>query len=128
MANQNNHTIKVIDFGITGLTLFDDYSQAGTLKYMAPEILTQERTAATPAIDVWSLGVIMYAMLCGALPFVGECSEETRKMVISKKITFPKDVVVSDPAKRLIQRMLDKDPDRRISLMEIENHPWYLAL
>ena len=102
MANQNNNTIKVIDFGITGLTLFDDYSQAGTLKYMAPEILTQERTAATPAIDVWSLGVIMYTMLCGTLPFVGECSEETRKMVISKKITFPKDVAVSDPAKRLI--------------------------
>ena len=75
-----------MDFGIAGLVIdnLPDKTRAGSLKYMAPEVLTEQNTDARPAIDVWSMGCILFAMLCGELPFtgktVGEVTEKIKKV------------------------------------------------
>ena len=60
-------SVKVIDFGIAGVAA--DKVDAGTLSYMAPECLEKQMAETTPAIDVWAIGIMFYAMLFGELPF-----------------------------------------------------------
>jgi serine/threonine protein kinase len=64
---EEDHFIKVVDFGIAGMG--GDKVDAGTLMYMAPECLDKVAANTTPAIDVWAIGVMFYAMLFGELPF-----------------------------------------------------------
>jgi len=66
-----NIELKVVDFGIFGNNrndTFGEKSNAGSLKYMAPEILLGNNFS-TPKIDIWSLGVIFYAIIVGDMPF-----------------------------------------------------------
>jgi len=66
--------IKVCDFGIAGMFSHgpeQDHSEMGSIHYIAPEVISGENTSATPALDVWSIGVIVYAMLTGVMPFDG---------------------------------------------------------
>ena len=66
-----------MDFGISGISTFSaDNINAGSLMYMAPEVLTGKIKQIGPSIDVWAIGVMMYAMLCGTLPFNGESNSE----------------------------------------------------
>jgi len=77
-AKPNSKEIKVVDFGISGLDSpmnNHDRSMAGSLKYMAPELLTGKHTAADPALDIFSLGVILYSLVVGKLPFDGPDNE-----------------------------------------------------
>ena len=57
--------IKIVDFGIAGMCKPDmhEKNDAGTLKYMAPEVLANSHTLANPALDVWALGIMLYAMV-----------------------------------------------------------------
>lgn len=67
----------MVDFGISGLHgpfNNSDKSHAGSLKYMAPELLTGKNTSADPALDIFSLGVILFALVFGRLPFEGDDS------------------------------------------------------
>ena len=82
--------VKVTDFGIFGSTKGGEAERhtAGSLKFMAPEIL-KGRTESDPKIDVWSLGIMMYAMLLGEYPFHSDQSKDhLRKMIIKKDIVF----------------------------------------
>jgi serine/threonine protein kinase len=66
--------IKIVDFGIAGIAaknVMGEKSEMGSLLYVAPEVLTGKDTSATPALDVWSMGCIFYALLTGSLPFLG---------------------------------------------------------
>ena len=74
-AKPNSSEIRVVDFGISGLHgpfNNSDKSLAGSLKYMAPEVLTGKNTSADPAIDIFSMGVILFALVTGRLPFDGD--------------------------------------------------------
>lgn len=65
----------MVDFGISGLhgPLYNkDKSIAGSLRYMAPEVLSGKNTSADPAIDIFSLGVILFSLVVGRLPFEGD--------------------------------------------------------
>lgn len=64
---EDNFTVKVVDFGIAGMA--NDKVDAGTLSYMAPECLEKVAAETTPAIDVWAIGIMFYAMVFGELPF-----------------------------------------------------------
>jgi MAP/microtubule affinity-regulating kinase len=66
--------IKVVDFGISGMCKgnLHDRNDAGTLRYMAPETLTDAVTNANPAIDIWAIGVMLYCMVFDKFPFNGE--------------------------------------------------------
>ncbi len=71
MVDRNGLTIKIVDFGIAGLFAGrkSEITRAGSLMYMAPEVLSRKNLAASPAIDIWSVGCILYSLVIGNLPF-----------------------------------------------------------
>ncbi|KAK7792383.1 hypothetical protein R5R35_007735 [Gryllus longicercus] len=115
--------VKLTDFGFSnrfnpGQKL---ETSCGSLAYSAPEILLGDSYDA-PAVDVWSLGVILYMLVCGQAPFQEANDSETLTMIMDCKYTIP--VHVSEACKRLIARMLIREPERRASLEEIAADPW----
>lgn len=83
--------LKIVDFGIFGSNRGNqgEKSNAGSLKFMPPEVLIGY-TEATPKIDVWSLGIILYGLVLGDLPFRSYDKDELKKMIIEKKISINK--------------------------------------
>ncbi|KAL0968245.1 hypothetical protein UPYG_G00264260 [Umbra pygmaea] len=116
-------TVKLTDFGFSNLfkpgTML--MTSCGSLAYSAPEILLGEEYDA-PAIDIWSLGVILYMLVCGQPPFQETNDSETLTMIMDCRYTVP--AHVSADCKELISRMLQRNPSSRASLEEIKNHPW----
>ncbi|KAK7886824.1 hypothetical protein WMY93_026445 [Mugilogobius chulae] len=115
--------VKLTDFGFSnkfqpGKKLT---TSCGSLAYSAPEILLGDEYDA-PAVDIWSLGVILFMLVCGQPPFQEANDSETLTMIMDCKYTVPGRV--SNTCKDLIDRMLQRDPKRRASLEEIETHPW----
>ncbi len=118
--------IKLIDFGLAAEEVTDDAlkSIAGTPYYMAPEVLNGEYGKQC---DVWSLGVVLYVMLCGYLPF---SADNTRALIAKIKeglFTFPITEWrhVSMDAKDLIKNMLVVDPLKRYTIQKCINHAWF---
>lgn len=119
----DNNNIKIIDFGFTNIyrkdTLLDTF--CGSPYYAAPEMILAKKYTG-PEVDIWSLGVILYAMVCGSLPF-----DDTNIKLLHKKITSgyyftPK--YLSKKLSHLISRMIVVDPSQRATLDEIKSHPW----
>ncbi|XP_057623016.1 SNF-related serine/threonine-protein kinase [Chionomys nivalis] len=115
--------VKLTDFGFSnkfqpGKKLT---TSCGSLAYSAPEILLGDEYDA-PAVDIWSLGVILFMLVCGQPPFQEANDSETLTMIMDCKYTVPPRV--SAGCRDLITRMLQRDPKRRASLEEIESHPW----
>ncbi|XP_076283296.1 ovarian-specific serine/threonine-protein kinase Lok [Lasioglossum baleicum] len=131
LASPSDTTLaKVSDFGLSKLvdaqTMMKTF--CGTPMYVAPEILSNiGRGSYTNQVDVWSLGVILYACLSGTVPF--NCHD--KKMGLQEQIkrgyyTFPptKFAHVSDKALDLIQRMMTVNPRKRITIKQVLLHPW----
>eukprot|EP00826_Nyctotherus_ovalis_P014707 TRINITY_DN14116_c0_g3_i1.p1 TRINITY_DN14116_c0_g3~~TRINITY_DN14116_c0_g3_i1.p1 ORF type:complete len:380 (+),score=120.43 TRINITY_DN14116_c0_g3_i1:649-1788(+) len=125
-TNSSRKDIKVVDFGIAGLMRnnMGDRSRAGSLKYMAPEVLTEESTEARASLDVWSMGCILFAVLCGDLPFTGKTPQDVAAKVKACSFAFPSDAKLSRYSKDLIQKMLNPDYTKRITIREMWEHPW----
>ena len=81
----------------------------GTPEFLAPEVLTQE--AYTRAVDWWGLGVVMYEMMCGRLPFYNQDHERLFELILMEEIRFPR--TLSPEAKSLLAGLLKKDPKQR---------------
>lgn len=115
--------LKLLDFGF-GNTGKDVYTtQCGSYPYVAPELFSGE--SYTTAIDIWSCGVVLYAMLTGRLPFYSDNMGVLVEMIqraCPDYSGFP-----SDSSLELVHKMLTKDPARRIKLTDICNHPWVKA-
>jgi serine/threonine protein kinase len=120
--------IKVMDFGLSkimgpGEKVADGF---GTLSFVAPEVLI--RQPYNKQIDIWSLGVILYFMLSGTLPFDDENDNEEviAKMTVFVEVQFPskywskKSPQVID----LISKCLIKDPNKRIAIEDFLQHEW----
>lgn len=106
-----------MDFGIFGNSKGNcgEKSNVGSLKYMPPEVLIGFNEA-TPKIDIWSLGIILHGLVLGFLPFSNSNKEELRKQIIEKEIIIDDKISLGVHCKDLLLKMLDKDPNRRISL------------
>lgn len=99
-------------------------TSCGTPGYVAPEIVKQKKYG--PEVDVWSLGVVLYIMLCGFPPFFHPERKELFEIIKKAKYDFPSPWwdAVSPEAKDLIKRMLTKNPEKRATPEEILAHPW----
>lgn len=118
--------IKLIDFGLAKI-MFDEVASSflGTKGYLAPEML--QRHSYDKAIDMWALGVIVFVLLCGCLPFDDDSSRIASDAVARKKfaLRFPKWANgLSASAKDLLHNLLEIDPKRRYTADQALNHPW----
>ena len=119
-----NENVKLCDFGFTreyeGKT---NYLQTfcGTVCYSAPEMLKGEKYAGEK-VDVWSLGIILYALLTGELPFDEDDEVATKHKILSTDPSYP-DTIPAD-AKALLVQLLSKRPLIRPSLADILAHPF----
>uniref|UniRef100_A0A914ICF9 SNF-related serine/threonine-protein kinase n=1 Tax=Globodera rostochiensis TaxID=31243 RepID=A0A914ICF9_GLORO len=115
--------VKLTDFGFSNLFIPGEQLQTscGSLAYSAPEILLGDSYDA-PAVDVWSLGVILYMLVCGRLPFQESNDSETLTRILDCKFSFPDHVSID--CRRLISSMLLRDPAHRATLEEIVQNTW----
>jgi 5'-AMP-activated protein kinase catalytic alpha subunit len=113
-------TVKLIDFGFAYRNAGPQTGQCMTYPYAAPEILS--KTPYTEAIDIWSLGVILYALVCGCLPFGDGPLGEVCYKICYQDCAYPSSL--SDEVCDLLQAMLQKDPASRVTIRDVRSHPW----
>lgn len=104
-VDKESLAIKIVDFGIAGLFAGrkSEVTRAGSLMYMSPEVLSKKNLAASPAIDIWSVGCILYALIIGHLPFQDKTEQGLVKKIIEKDVEFPKGSKISPEASDLIE-------------------------
>lgn len=115
--------LKITDFGFARRhegKLLETY--CGSYAYAAPEVIMGDPYVGEAA-DIWSMGVILYAMVAGRLPFK-DSDVKTLLSQISAKLSFPSRL--SEELKDLIRKMLTFSPRERLTLAQITNHPWML--
>ena len=123
-----SNTIKICDFGVSKVLKSPDeimYDQCGTPAYIAPEVFGNSGYKGF-SCDIWSLGVTLYYMLKGEQPFKGKNLEELKKNIFGQKCN--KIEFISEEAGDLLDKMLKKNPEERITLDEIFNHKWIKGL
>lgn len=113
--------VKIADFGYSKSFDSISLSRGGTVPYFAPEVLLNNQQDGTK-IDVYACGVCLYTMLHGTYPFAKDSDPETFDCILKKEVTIREDL--SEDAKDLIKKMLEKDPNKRISIREAKMHPW----
>ncbi|KAK9509203.1 hypothetical protein O3M35_006567 [Rhynocoris fuscipes] len=118
-----NMNIKLADFGFSnnfeaGKKLC---TWCGSPPYAAPELF-QGVQYDGPKADVWSLGVVLYVLVCGSLPFDGPTLCSLKNKVLSGKFRIP--FFMSRECEQLIRQMLLTDPERRMSIKQIRAHKW----
>lgn len=122
---QEDSPLKAIDFGLSvSFKPGEKFSEiVGSPYYMAPEVL---RRNYGPEVDVWSVGVILYILLCGVPPFWAETEQGVAQAILRGMIDFKRDPwpKVSEKAKDLIRKMLEPDPKRRFTAEKVLDHPW----
>ncbi|GAP92065.1 putative ser thr protein kinase [Rosellinia necatrix] len=119
-----HENVKLVDFGFTReYEGKSNYLQTfcGTICYSAPEMLKGEKYAGEK-VDVWSLGVILYALLCGELPFDDDDDNVTRTKILTEEPKYR--AHLSSDAVALIKLLLSKRPLLRPTLPEILSHPF----
>lgn len=123
--------LKICDFGYSKSSVLHSQpkSTVGTPAYIAPEVLSRKEYDGKIA-DVWSCGVTLYVMLVGAYPF--EDPEDPRNFkktiqrILSVHYSIPGYVRVSLECRHLLSRIFVADPEKRITIPEIQKHPWFL--
>ncbi|KAG0151569.1 hypothetical protein CROQUDRAFT_650978 [Cronartium quercuum f. sp. fusiforme G11] len=128
-----NRNIIITDFGFANR--FEDRTSdlmatsCGSPCYAAPELVVQDGRYVGSQVDVWSCGVILYAMLAGYLPFDDDPSNPDGdninllyKYIINTPLSFPE--WITDQPKDLLLRMLVPDPLKRCALSDVIRHPW----
>ncbi|KAJ2699706.1 hypothetical protein FB645_005236 [Coemansia sp. IMI 203386] len=117
--------LKIADFGESVLLSEDKTNvkgSTGTPAFMAPELCQNAAEVSGEAADIWSLGICLYCMVFGTLPFEGASVIQIMDSIADADLRFPGpyDEDLSD----LLKRMLERNPETRITIDEIREHPW----
>lgn len=119
-----NRNIKIVDFGMAALQPTNKWlnTSCGSPHYASPEVIMGKNYHGDKA-DIWSCGVVLYAMLTGFLPFdsPGADPSETTRAVLQGEYSLPEDLSIE--AQDLIVRMLQPDPKDRIKIKRMWQHP-----
>ncbi|MBN3301650.1 MAPK3 kinase, partial [Amia calva] len=129
-SKETNGVLKLTDFGFAKETTLHNSLQTPcyTPYYVAPEVLGPEKY--DKSCDMWSLGVIMYILLCGFPPFYSNTGQaispgmKRRIRMGQYEFPTPEWAEVSEEAKLLIHQLLKTDPNERMSISQFMNHPW----
>eukprot|EP00947_MAST-08B_sp_MAST-8B-sp1_P001714 g1714.t1 len=128
LADDTGGQVKIADFGLSAFFRPGKKTQTegGSLSYMAPEVF-EESSCDGPPLDVWSVGVILFAMVCGRLPFedgmIGDDDAWPGDGVITRRIKqcqYEVDESLSGECRDLVRRMLRPDPQERATIPEHE--------
>ena len=128
----DNGYIKIVDFGLSKILGVTEKSNEsyGTLSYAAPEVL--EKNDYNNKIDIWSLGIIMYFLICGYLPFIDKNNNFTKIANDIKKadIKFDNKIWsrISNVSKDLVMKCLERDFKKRLDILQFLNHAWFRKL
>ena len=128
LINEDTKELIIVDFG-----LCNSYSNSnkdlltsacGSPSYAAPEMLNGEKYRGPP-VDIWSCGIVLYAMLCGYLPFEDEDNNNDAlyDKICEGKFEIPN--YISEKARDLLNKILTTDPKKRLTIYQIKNHPWF---
>ena len=127
----SNIDIRLLDFGLSKIILPNEKltESYGTIGYAAPELLLKK--PYNKSVDIWSLGIISFFLLCGYLPFDDkESKEEIARKTIKEPIPFEENIWKnkSNEAKDFINKLLEKDPEKRLNINQILDHSWFKNL
>jgi len=118
-----NNRIKLTDFGwsnyVEDTTIRSTY--CGTPVYLAPEMIKE--IGHDESLDIWCIGILMFELLTGGIPFTGNDQSVLNGNILRNKIVWPKDMDIS--AKNLIGKILKTEPSERISLLDMLKHPFF---
>lgn len=120
----HNLNVKIADFGLSNMMMDGEFlrTSCGSPNYASPEIISG-RLYAGPEIDIWSCGVILYALLCGTLPF-----DDEHVPTLFRKIRsgiFPIPDYLNEQVVSLLNHMLQVDPIKRATVHDIVKHEWF---
>jgi len=128
------------DFGLSMFTQWTTENELkGSLHYMAPELLfacaynhgqpgsKTGGTRNTTATDLWSVGVVLYALMSQRFPYGGKSEDIIKKNILENRLDLKRNCFceISEEAKDLLRRLLESDPQKRISAKEALQHPWF---
>jgi len=128
-ATRDTHSIiKISDFGLA--KVYDSslmMTQCGTPSYVAPEVL--EGKGYDESVDFWSIGIILYILLCGFPPFYDDDNDKLFELIARGKVEFPSPYWdnISDQAKDLIRKLLTVDPKKRPRADDVLAHTWMVG-
>mgnify|MGYP002477745057 FL=1 len=121
--------MRIIYSGSSRTTLTDNVAFCGTPEYLAPELL--HGTGYTKTVDWWTLGVLLYEMLTGLPPFYDENTNDMYRKILAEPLHFPGPEIVPPAARDLLQKLLDRDPTKRLGVngaAEIKAHPFFHSI
>ncbi|CDW81311.1 snf1-related protein kinase catalytic subunit alpha kin10-like [Stylonychia lemnae] len=124
LLDSTQRNLKLIDFGLSN-SMKDSQSlktACGSPNYASPEIVSG-RTYGGVESDIWSMGVILYAMVCGSLPFDDESVTQLFIKIKEGRYSMPN--FISDDLKDLINKMMQPNPIKRCTMREIRDHLWF---
>merc|ERR1712156_826338 len=130
LLDKNGH-IKMVDFGLSKDEIFGNKvtnTFCGTPSYLPPEVICNMQYGKT--VDWWGLGVVMYELLTGQLPFYHEEKKRMYRLIVTEKVLYPR--IVSPEAREFISKLLTKNPDRRLGSLtdaeEVMEQPFFAAI
>lgn len=114
-----NNDIRLIDFGLSeGFNKLEKI--CGSPAYMAPEMILDGHY--DERADLWSIGILLFYLIVGRFPFYEDSYQKLFYKTLNTEFLFPDNI--SKEAKDLLSRLLEKNPDNRISVRDALNHPW----
>merc|ERR1719312_1911383 len=130
LLDKNGH-IKMVDFGLCKDEIFGGKltnTFCGTPSYLPPEVVRNMQHGR--AVDWWGLGVVMYELLTGHLPFYAEERKMMFRLIVTEKVKYPK--TFSSESREIISKLLTKNPDRRLGSIndaeELMEHPFFAVI